>query len=210
MEINMKKTMLWLIAFAITFAFGIFAFGLFNLKSSIILETQNLDLLETPVSKITPIGEHQLEKPQEATSESNLPFFKSFKADEGYSGWFIAEDFKGMPEVWTILLDQDFVESNNKNFIWQAMVLTQHKDSTPNDDADFSSIWIKTENNKLSFKTRKYRNVEYQFSGTFFKNGKNFEQAEKVLKGTMQKFVKGRKVAEFTSEFAYYEPQCFH
>jgi hypothetical protein len=108
------------------------------------------------------------------------------------------------------LLDQDFVESKDKNFIWQAMILTKHKDDTPNDDADFSSVWIKTEKNRLSFKTKKYRNVEYKFVGEFFKNGKDFAQEEKVLKGTLQKFIKGKKVAEFTSDFAYYEPHCIH
>jgi hypothetical protein len=138
------------------------------------------------------------------------PFFDSFDKDEAYNSWLIADDFKGMQEVWTILLDQDFVESKDKNFIWQAMILTKHKDDTPNDDADFSSVWIKTEKNRLSFKTKKYRNVEYKFVGEFFKNGKDFAQEEKVLKGTLQKFIKGKKVAEFTSDFAYYEPHCIH
>lgn len=194
----------------LTFAIGVFAFGLFSFKSSFNLGIKEVTLNEIPVSTITPNLDIQPEKPQEIKTENDLPFFNSFKKDEGYSGWFIADDFKGMPEVWTILLDQDFVESNDKNFIWQAMVLTKHKDNTPNDNADFSSIWIKTENNKLSFKTQKYRNVEYKFSGEFLRNGKNFEQEEKILKGTMQKFVKGKKVAEFTTNFAYYEPRCFH
>ena len=34
------------------------------------------------------------------------PFFDSFDSNEDaqfYSGWFMSDNFKGMPEVWTIL-----------------------------------------------------------------------------------------------------------
>ena len=200
----MKKLLVALL----TFAIGVFAFGLLNFKTSFNLGVKEVTLNEIPVST-TPVSKNLLDIPQEIKPENNLPFFKSF-GKNGYGGWFIADDFKGMPEVWTILLMKDFADSKNDKLIWKAMILTQLKSGDPDDDADFSSLWIKTEINKLSFKTKKYRNVEYKFSGTFFKNGNNFEQEEKVLKGTMQKFVKGKKVAEFTADFAYFEPHCFH
>ncbi len=88
--------------------------------------------------------------------------------------------------------------------------MTQHADFSPNDDDDFHSVWIKTENNRLSFKTNKIRGIEYKFDGKFFKNGKEFSNDEKVLKGTLQKIVKGKQVAKFTADFAYREPVCFH
>lgn len=163
-----------------------------------------------PISYTQPDSTDDVIKTAKVKDDNSKPFFASFDKDEGYSGWFTADDFKGMSEVWTILLDQDFVESKDKNYIWQAMILTKHKDNSPNDDANFSSVWIKTENNKLSFKTKKYRNIEYKFVGEFFKKGKEFAQEEKVLKGTLQKFINGKKIAEFTANFAYYEPHCFH
>lgn len=196
----------------LTFAIGIFAFGLLNFKNSFKIQTPAVDSNFTPVSRVNPVSEHQLEKPQELKAENLQPFFKSFGEDEGYDGWFSADDFKGMPEVSTILLDRDFLNSKNDKLVWQAMILRNDIDYNAIDDsdADLSSVWIKTENNKLSFKTKKYRNVEYKFNGEFFKNGNKFAEEEKVLKGTMQKFVKGKKIAEFTADFAYFEPRCFH
>lgn len=195
----------------LTFAIGVFAFGLLNFKTSFnVTLKDDTSLSETPVSTITPVFENLLDVPQEIKPENSLPFFKSFKFDESYDGWFIADNFKGMKEVWTILLSRDTENSKSEKLVWNAIILTTLKNGDSDDDADFSSVWIKSENANLSFKTKKYRNVEYKFSGTFFKNGNNFEQEEKVLKGTMQKFVKGKKVAEFTSEFAYFEPRCFH
>lgn len=196
----------------LTFAIGIFAFGLFSFKSSFIIETQEVSLNETPVSTITPFTQTSLDVPQKVATENLQPFFKSFKDDEGYWGWLIADDFKGMKEVWTILLTRDSENLKSEKLVWNAMVLRNDIDynTIDDDDFDFSSIWIKIKNNKLSFKTKKYHNVEYKFSGEFFKSGKDFAEKEKVLKGTMQKFVRGKKVAEFTADFAYFEPQCFH
>ena len=122
----------------------------------------------------------------------------------------MADEFKGMKEVWTILLSRNNENSKNEKLVWSAMILTNNPNGSSNDDDDFSSVWIKTENNHLSFKTNKIRGIEYKFDGEFFKNGKDFTQEEKVLKGTLQKIVKGKIVAKFTTDFAYLEPRCFH
>ncbi len=196
----------------ITFGIGILAFNFLSLNDFYNVETQDYNLNEIPVSKVTssPENSMQLEFPQRSKLENNLPFFKSFKDDEGYSCWLIADDFKGMKEVWTVLLSRNSENSKSEKLVWDAIVLTTLKNGDPNDDADFSSVSIKAENNKLSFKTNKYRNVEYKFNGEFLKNWKDFANDENVLKGTMQKFVKGKKVAEFTSNFVYYQPHCYH
>ncbi|HRH44957.1 MAG TPA: hypothetical protein PKY82_25185 [Pyrinomonadaceae bacterium] len=200
----------------LTFAIGIFAFGLLNLKyfskSEKVETVPNINSKFIPVASITPFSQPPFELPQNFETENNLSFFNSFKDDEGYDGWFSPDDFKGMPEVSTIILAKDSWNSKNENLIWQAMILRNDIDynAIDDNDADLSSVWIKTENNKLSFKTKKYRNVEYKFKGEFLRNGKNFSEEEKVLKGNLQKFVKGKKVAEFTSDFAYFEPRCFH
>ncbi len=36
------------------------------------------------------------------------------------------------------------------------------------------------------------------------------KEGEELLRGTLQKFVKGDKVAEVSGDFAYYEPHCWH
>jgi hypothetical protein len=195
----------------LTFAIGVFAFGLFNFQSSFNNEKDVFapDLNSKFFTTIDPVSENQSEKSQQLKTETVLPFFKSFSDDEGYSGWLMADDLKDMKEVWTIRLWRDSGNSKSEKLSWSADILRNDIDYNV-DDADDSFIWIKTENNKLSFRTKKYRNVEYRFDGEFFKDGKTFAEGEKVLKGTLQKFVKGKKVAEFTSDFAYFEPRCFH
>ena len=195
----MKKL---LIAF-LTFTIGIMAFNL--LKSR---ETSTSAIL-TMENKTFVASQSSLENIPIERIKYSKSFFDSFNEDEGFSGWLIADNFKGMKEVWTILLTTDN-EHLKDNKVWSAMVLTDNPDGSSNDDDNFQSVRIKTENNHLSFKTNKIRGIEYKFDGEFFKNGKDFSNDEKVLKGTMQKIVKGKVVAKFTADFAYLEPHCFH
>lgn len=203
----MKK----ILAALLTFTIGVFGFNLLKTEQVSISTThyEKQKVIEVPKSKIEYIPTDKIE---------NLkPFFDSFKEnevdkglDQSYYGWLMADDFKGMKEVWTIFLQRDTENSKNEKLIWSASILTQHADGSPNDDDNFQSVWIKTESNRLSFKTNKLRGIEYKFDGKFFKNGKQFSNDEKVLKGTLRKIVRGKEVAKFTANFAYYEPQCFH
>ncbi len=138
------------------------------------------------------------------------PFFDSFDADEYYYGWFIADKFKGMKEVWAISLDRDSENSQTEGLKWAAMILTVNKDNSVNDDDDFHSIQIKTNERNLSFTTNKIRGIKYKFDGKFYNNFYKFEEGEKALKGKLQKFVNGKKIAEFTADFKFYEPKCLH
>lgn len=125
--------------------------------------------------------------------------------DEGFSGgWYMVDDFKGMKEVWTILLSRNDDFSENKEIVWSAIILTDKEEN------HFQSISIKTGENKLKFKTNKVRDVNYKFEGNFLKNGRFAVEGEEVLKGNLQKYVKGRKVAEIKAIFAYHEPRCWH
>jgi hypothetical protein len=143
-------------------------------------------------------------------AEDSKPFFDSFRVDEGYGGWLIADKFKGMKEVWTILLSRDSENLDNDKLVWSASILTLNADGESNDDDDFNSVQIKTDDNRLSFRTNKIRGIEYKFDGEFFRSGKDFSDDEKVLKGTLEKIVRGKTVAKFTADFAYNEPHCFH
>jgi hypothetical protein len=187
-----------------TFLLGIFAYNLLSFEK---LTTSQTFM---PVPEVVEIPRTQTEAIAKQKTENSELFFNSFNENEYYGGWLIADNFKGMKEVWTILLDNDSENSENEKPVWSASVLTSYADGSPNDDDDFHSVWIKTENNHLSFRTNKIRGIEYKFDGKFFKTGKEFSNNEKVLKGTMQKIVKGKEVAKFTAEFAYAEPVCFH
>lgn len=207
----------------ILIALSTFALGLFVFYFSSAEKVQNLPEA-SPVLQISEAPEIEIEFEQEVVkpkTKNPLPFFDSFRANvtdaydeeneyQGYSGWFIADDFKGMKEVWTVLLSRDNENSKNKKFVWSAMILTNNPDGSPNDDDNFHSVWIKTEGKHLSFRTNKIRGIEYKFDGEFFKKGKDFSEDEKVLKGTLQKIVKGKQAAKFTADFAYFEPRCFH
>ncbi len=146
------------------------------------------------------------EKALNAAGESH-PFFDSFQNDEYFSGWLAVDEFTGMKEVWTMLLDRKDVKGRP---VWSTMVLTKLPDGSSNDKDNFHSIQIRTKNDRLSFKTSKIRGVYYDFDGKFFKNGNEFSEHEKVLNGTMRKIVNGKEVGRFTGDFEYLEPTCFH
>jgi hypothetical protein len=197
----MKKVLIALV----TFFIGVLAFNLLDVGRAKTAYVPVCPVLKAVETLPTQYEYHSSGKPIDSK-----PFFNSFKADEGYGGWFIADDFRGMKEVWTILLSGDDEKSKNGKIGWSAIILTQNADYSANDDDDFHSIWIKTENNRLSFRTNKIRGIEYRFNGEFFKTGNDFTEDEKVLKGTLQKIVKGKVIAKFTADFAYNEPHCFH
>lgn len=176
----------------LTFFLGVIAVGAFR----------TIDRVE-PTARVaidTPAIAHQVPFAKRSTSR----FFDSFRADEFFNGWLIADEFPGMSEVWTILLDRDAEVG------WTSMVLTEFPDGTPNDDADFSSVTANVDGDVLSFRTKTYRSVHYEFRGRFIVPGHDFEPDQKVLRGTLKKFRKGRLVAHFTADFRYFEPHCFH
>ena len=151
-----------------------------------------------------------LPPPNEPVDRSTLSFFDSLDTEGYWSGWLVANEFRGMKEVWTILLTTDEDVSREKYPAWTALVLTENQDGTSNDDDDFHSVRINTHGDSLSFTTNTIRGIQYSFNGKFFKTGNIFDESEKVLTGTMIKTVRGKRVAKFTSDFAYHEPVCFH
>ena len=196
----MKKILIALL----TFSLGVSASNLLSLEKTPISPTV------APIQKSVEILQVQTFDFSVQKTENSKPFFNSFNDDEGYGGWLIADKFEGIREVWTILLSRDSENSSVDKLVWSAIVLTINADGESNDDDNFQSVWIKTEGNRLSFRTNKIRGIEYRFSGEFFKTGKDFTDDEKVLKGTLQKIVRGKEVAKFTADFAYAEPVCFH
>lgn len=125
--------------------------------------------------------------------------------------WYSHPDRKKMPEL------NGFMLSSGKSYdnpierdetITSVLVFTElGKDI---DDGIVESNWAKIKDNQLKFKTAKIKGISYSFEGVFFKNKAIGKEEEKLLRGTLQKFVKGKKVAEVSGDYAYYEPRCWH
>jgi hypothetical protein len=201
----MKKFLVGLSTFAVGVLFS-YSFYFLNVSDSRLDEkVQTAGEDETYICSFVPNNEIHENK-----TETFKPFFDSFDETEGFNGWFIADKFKGMKEVWAISLGRDSENPQTEELKWSAMILTVNKDDSVNDDDDFHSIQIKTNGRKLSFTTNKVRGIEYKFAGEFGNDFYKFDESKKVLKGILQKFVNGKKVAEFVSDFKYYEPHCLH
>jgi hypothetical protein len=114
-----------------------------------------------------------------------------------------------MPEVDMIKLYGDYLDKNDNPT--QKMNLYAGIYTSLSDDIDEGfarSVWTKFDGNKVKFKTKKLKGITYQFEGVFFKNKTAGENGEELLRGTLRKFVKGKKVAEINGDFVYHEPYC--
>ncbi|HEX8195159.1 MAG TPA: hypothetical protein VF571_03030 [Pyrinomonadaceae bacterium] len=150
---------------------------------------------------------------------SNIPFKKweidrldktepskpvEVETEEFFNGWYSVDDFKGMKDVWTMQLSRDYENEDNRKLVWSAFILTHNEENIAR------SFSVLIENNRLRFKTNKVKNTEYKFDGKFFKGKKVGKEGEKILRGTLRKFVKGKQVAAIKADFEYYEPRCWH
>jgi hypothetical protein len=117
-----------------------------------------------------------------------------------------------MPDVYQIALYSDFEENfdgtQSKKRKSSAGVFTEYENY--GDQGFVESAWAEINSEKAKFRTKKINGFEYRFEGTFFKNKTSGKNGEKVLRGTLQKFKKGKKIAQTNGDFAYYEPQCWH
>ncbi len=128
---------------------------------------------------------------------------------QNFSGWYALDKYKGMSEVSRISLWKDYAdnEETGEKPVSYAGVFTSFEDY--GDQGFVESIWAEVNGNNVRFRTNKIKGIEYRFKGVFFKN-KMPKIEEKTLSGTLQKFVKGKKVAEVSGDFAYHEPVCWH
>jgi len=203
----MKKSLLRLPVMVVAFGCGVFAVGVFNFKKEIVSnsavkESKPVELRLTKVEPLKPIT-----KVEDLKIEAEMPGEPD--NENLFDGWYGLDDFKGMSEVELISLStEDGAHENSKKIILSGGVFT-----TLGRDADegfFSTASAQINNNKVKFRTRKIKGIEYRFEGTFFKNKTTGADGEKLLRGTLQKFVKGKKAAQIGGDFAYSEPRCWH
>ncbi|HEY0459426.1 MAG TPA: hypothetical protein VGC97_09840 [Pyrinomonadaceae bacterium] len=160
----------------------------------------------------------------EEVKNDEIPFFKveqseeskKIETDEDFNNefidaWYSLNRYEKMPEVNMIKLSRDNISEDgtksDKPILYSGIYTTLSDDI---DEGFAKAIQITLKDNILKFKTKKLKGIEYRFQGIFFKNKMVGEQDEKVLRGSLQKFVKGKKVAEVSGDFAYYKPYCLH
>ena len=138
--------------------------------------------------------------------------FLEYINEKTIHAWYSLDSYKGMPEVAMInFYGANFDDDGNnlgKMFFYAGVYTHLFKGDV--DEGFAEAIETTVTGNKLKFRTKKLKGIEYRFQGVFFKNKMTGEQDEKVLRGTLQKFVKGKKVAEVRGSFEYGEPYCLY
>lgn len=206
----MRKSLLGLRAATISFFCGTFIVGVFyaqqNHISNPLFEKAAADI---PLYEAVPFNkDEKLEStPDVEDIDSNDDSENQF-----FYGWYSLNNYKNMPEVNMILLGRDYEMGNDyartKKIAPSSGVFTSFEKY--GDQGFVDDAWTKMEDNNVSFKTNKIKGIEYRFKGVFFKNKTMGKEGEKILRGTLQKFVKGKKIAEVNGDFEYYEPHCWH
>lgn len=213
----MKKFLLGLTVAALAFWSGVSMVGVVNLKSEAVSAIPALvenGIAELSQDKIEPLPagaakseEDKIARPDETADD----IVENDDSRDGISGWYSLENYPKMPEVSMIKLSGDYMDSDgnptDKMILYSGIYTRLSEDI---DEGFAESFRTEFKDNKVKFKTKKLKGITYQFEGVFFKNKTAGENGEELLRGTLRKFVKGKKVAEITADFAYYEPYCLH
>lgn len=142
---------------------------------------------------------------------SAVPEIPTDSIDPSFSGWYDMEKYDAkMGEVSMILIDRfaDYETGDKNKLIDSGGVFTTFEDY--GDQGFVEASWSKIDLPRVTFKTKKIKGFDYRFEGIFFKNKVSGEEGEKVLRGTLKKYRNGKKLAEVSGDFAYYEPHCWH
>lgn len=199
----MKKSLLGLLTATITFFCGILPVKIFLFEQKPVLD---VPVVEIKIPQAPVITSESFEIEEEISVEKKLE-------NQTIYGWYWLEGIhEGMSGANTIALYRD-IELNDdgtrvEKITSSAGVFTLLENY--GDQGYFESAWAEITDKKAKFRTKKIKGIEYRFEGIFFKNKTSGVDGEKVLRGTLKKFVKGKKVAEITGEFAYAEPHCWH
>lgn len=200
----MKKSLLGLSVASAAFAFGVLIVNIFLPKQDFIAlkESEKIESVVTG-QNIPEIAFEDLSGSAEV--EESEPIDNS----QEVNAWYSINTYRKMPEVAMIKFYLTYYDDNGKRSkepLLYSGVYTNLTDDVYESYAE--GIQTKLTGNRLQFRTKKLKGIEYHFDGVFFKNKMTGEQEEKVLHGTLRKFVKGKKVAEVSGDFAYGEPYC--
>lgn len=206
-SVFMKKSLLGLSVALAALAFGVLSVNIFLVEEETIsgYVIEELFFLEPKKENSSPSEVVELNQMQETEDiEPTKP--------EYFSGWYSLEGYgEKMPEVQMISLSGEFSDkqgNQTKNMVGSAGVFTTFENY--GDQGFVEDSWAKTDGKTFQFKTKKIKGIEYKFDGYFLKKPDLVKEDEKVLRGTLEKYIKGKKIAQIKGDFAYSEPQCWH
>lgn len=143
-------------------------------------------------ASVNAVWEPEPEKP--AVAENDV-------SEKSYGGWYDLDEYTGMNEVNGIAISNSFGDDKGGGGVFTTF--EKYGDRGFVEDA-----WIKIDANHVMFRTKKINGIRYRFEGTFCSADWSDHERAKPLYGTLQKFVKGKKVAEVSGNFKYIEPMC--
>ena len=181
----MKKGLVGIVVFLAAFAFG---------TATASVKQTDVDTAPSPGGPVNAVVVPVPEKP--AAVENDV-------SADNYGGWYALDEFTGMNEVTLISIDN----SIGGDYEPYGGVFTTFENY--GDRGFVETAWIKVDGDHVKFGTEKINGVRYRFEGAFLSADWGHE-GEKPLYGTLQKFVKGKKVAEVSGNFKYFEPHCLH
>lgn len=196
----MKKLLLGLTIALAAFSGGVLTTEAFRLTQKL-MTTPNVEAIK--VADLRALKAESLQTMQTATA-GDLSIQNNF-------GWYRLENYRGMDEVNMISLWCDYETSDNgtaSEKIVGGGVFTSFENY--GDQGFVDSAWAEINEKEAKFRTNKIKGIEYRFEGVFHNNKTSGYDGEKVLRGTLRKYVKGKMVAEARGDYAYYEPHCWH
>lgn len=198
----MKKLLFGLSIALLAFSCGVFISNIFRAepKPAFVPVAEQIKVEEVKNDEIPFFKIEQLEETEEIETIDN---------SKDINAWYGLDNNKKMPEVAMIKFYLTYYDDDGKKSdkpILYSGVFT----TLGNDPYDGFAVSIRTsfENDRLKFRTKKFKGIEYRFEGIFYKNRMTGDNNEKLLRGTLRKFVKGKKVAELSGDFAFFEPYC--
>ena len=202
----MKKSLLGLLVAFIAFLCGVLTAEIFRFESKPIPQPLfEKEIVDIPLLKVEPL---KFEEESQSSDFCILATDENF-INQSIYGWYSLDDHGKMPEVSMILLSGDNLDEEGnptkKMDLYSGIYTTLSNDI---DEGFANEAWSKIEGNKVKFKTKKLKGIIYSFQGTFFKNKTSGENGEALLRGTLRKYIKGKKVAEISGDFVYHEPYC--
>ena len=204
----MKKQFLGLIVGSMAFAVGVAAERIYVSKTPAADVLPTVEKAESARLAVLRPTEVNTERPD----DSNAAVARVESEDQYIYGWYSLKNYgKKMPEVEMIKLYGDNEGENGerlKKVVLSAGIYTSLSDDIEKGFAE--EDWTRFDGRNVSFKTKKLKGIVYSFEGSFFKGKTSGDEGEAVLRGTLRKYVKGKKVAEVSGDFFYNEPYCLN
>lgn len=193
----MKKSLLGLFVATLALFGGVFAAKIYLLK---------YQFVSAPPIEAVKIEEQRTNELNFSESNESQKKEVSENENDSFHGWyFLREDVKTMPEVEMIEIYKIPANSHSsKKTVVSSGIFTGFLEYGYH--GYVKALWTKIEDNKVEFKTKKIKGIEYSFKGFFFKNKTSGKYGEEMLRGTLKKYIKGKKIAEVSGDFAYSAP----